>query len=44
MEPKTAAIDEAARDAFLRARYREIGQSIVAEDGVSRAVDLVTRA
>jgi sterol 3beta-glucosyltransferase len=39
----TAAIDEAMRDEPMRARCREIGSQIEAEDGVARAVDLVIR-
>ena len=37
------AIDQTMRDASMRARCRELGKKIDAEDGVARAVELVTR-
>lgn len=37
----TAAIDQTLHDETMRARCRELGKKIDAEDGVGRAVDLV---
>jgi sterol 3beta-glucosyltransferase len=42
-EKLAAAIDQALRDEKMRARCREIGKKIDAEDGVDRAVERVTR-
>jgi sterol 3beta-glucosyltransferase len=38
-----AAIDQALNDQALRARCRALGEKIDAEDGVERAVELITR-
>ena len=42
-ERLAAAIDKALNDAAMRARCRELGKKIDAEDGVDQVVELVTR-